>query len=222
MAINGFLETIIGEVARYGYLAIIVGMLIENAGLPVPSEPMLLFVGYLIHIGALNFYGAVGAAVGGSVAGALLMYWLGAAGGRTFILKYGRYIHLTPQALDGSEAWFARFGRGAVSGARIVPIIRTWVSLPAGIARMPLPEFVGFTALGVLPWVVAIISAGIGLGAGWETFEVRLWSWDVLFVVLPALAVVGLVTGLWIRARRLSRARATRQREQQLGQQQEQ
>ncbi len=183
-------------------------MLIENAGLPVPSEPMLLFVGYLVHIGVLNLYGAVGAAVGGSVAGALLMYWIGAAGGRVFVLKYGRYIRLTPQALERSEAWFGRFGRGAVSLARIIPIVRTWVSLPAGIARMPLPQFVGFTTLGVLPWCLAMISIGLGLGAGWESFELRIWSVDVIAVAVPVLAVVAVVIVLWTRSRRISRSRS--------------
>lgn len=207
--IEAFIGTITNDIARYGYLAIIFGMFIENAGMPVPSEPMLLFAGYLIHLGKLNLAGALGSAVLGSLLGGLVMYWIGAAGGRPFILKYGRYVHLTPQALDRTESWFARFGRRAVSLARIIPIIRTWISMPAGIARMPLPQFVLFTTLGVLPWCLALLTIGIGLGARWKAFESRLWSLDILAVVLSLLAVTTLVLLLRARARgRNHRARS--------------
>jgi len=184
-------------------------MLIESAGLPVPSEPMLLFVGYLITARVLNLYGAIGAAVGGSVAGSLLMYWLGAAGGRAFVAKYGRYIHISPQGLDRSEAWFVRFGPWAVSLARVIPIIRTWVSLPAGLARMPLPQFMVFTAIGVLPWCLALTSIGMGLGSGWESLEERIWSLDALAVVISIVAVLLALAALTLLTSRRSGTRGT-------------
>lgn len=189
-------------------MAIVFGMFIENAGVPVPSEPMLLFSGYLIYLGALNFPGVLGAAVAGSLAGSLVMYWIGAAGGRPFIHKYGRYVRLTPEALARAEAWFSRFGKGAVSGARIIPIVRTWVSLPAGVARMSLAQYILFTAIGVTLWNSAMILTGLALGAGWESVEIRIWSWDVVVVVAPLLFLGGLVVFLTLRARARRRSRA--------------
>ncbi|HEY3314629.1 MAG TPA: DedA family protein [Bacillota bacterium] len=199
--IEAFIGTITNDIAKYGYLAIVFGMFIENAGMPVPSEPMLLFAGYLVHLGKLNLAGALGSAILGSLLGGLVMYWIGAAGGRALILRYGRFVHLTPKALERTEAWFNRFGRGAVSLARIIPIIRTWISMPAGIARMPLPYFVAFTTLGVLPWCLALLTIGYGLGARWEVFESRIWSFDVLAVALPLVAVAALALILRARSR---------------------
>ena len=165
----------------YGYVAIFVLMLLESACIPIPSEVTMLFGGALANEA---FFAAVGSteeplsfiAVGlvGAVAnlvGSWLAYWVGYVGGRPLIERWGRYIYLREHELDRAEAWFADHGEAAVFVSRLLPVIRTFISLPAGVARMPFVRFSVYTFIGCLPWTFALAGIGYAVGENWETVE---------------------------------------------------
>ncbi len=125
-------------IADHGLLAVFGLMLLESACIPVPSEVIMLYAGYLVSVGKLSLVGAVAAGVAGNLVGSLIAWWVGSAGGRELILRYGRYVHVTESRLALADRWFERYGERTVLISRCLPVIRTFISLPAGIARMPL------------------------------------------------------------------------------------
>ena len=165
----------------YGYVAIFVLMLLESACIPIPSEVTMLFGGALANeaffaaVGSteepLNFIavGLVGAVA--NLVGSWLAYWVGYVGGRPLIERWGRYIYLREHELDRAEAWFADHGEAAVFVSRLLPVIRTFISLPAGVARMPFVRFSVYTFIGCLPWTFALAGIGYAVGENWETVE---------------------------------------------------
>lgn len=153
---------------RFGYLGLFLVMVAENLFPPIPSEVVLPLAGFQVSRGALGFAGALATATAGSLAGALILYGLGRAGGRPLILRYGRLLRITPEGLDRAEDWFDRYGAWVVLLGRLIPGVRSIVSVPAGIARMPLVRFSLLTTLGSLFWNALLISAGQALGRNWE------------------------------------------------------
>lgn len=206
-------------VLSYGYLAIFVLMLAESACIPIPSEITMPFGGALANatfVAAvaeggqpLNFVvvGLVGAVA--NLVGSWLAYWVGLAGGRPLIERWGRYVFLRKHELDRAEAWFADHGETAVFVSRLLPVIRTFISLPAGVAEMPFLRFTVYTFVGCLPWSFALAGVGYALGQQWETVERYLRPISIAIAVLVAIA------GAWWLIRRARRAReeATRQHE---------
>ncbi len=185
-------------IADHGLIAVFALMLLESACIPVPSEVIMLYAGYLVSIGQLGFVAAVAAGVLGNLAGSILAWWAGKTGGRGLILRYGRFIHITEPRLARSERWFERYGERVVLVSRCVPVVRTFISLPAGIARMPLRRFALYTTVGCVPWVVALTLLGYVVGSNWESLHRRLAFLD--YAVLAA-AVVG-IAWLAVRLRR--------------------
>jgi membrane protein DedA with SNARE-associated domain len=158
-------------VSHYGSLAIFLLMTLESACIPIPSELVMPYAGYLAYAHEMSFLGAVLIATLANVVGGLLAYAIGRTGGRAFVLKYGRFVLLSPAHLDKAEDWFNRYGEWTVFFGRLLPGMRTFISLPAGMARMRLGKFVVFSAAGSLPWNVGLTWAGFQLGKHWNEVE---------------------------------------------------
>jgi len=171
-------------------------MLLESACIPVPSEVIMLYAGYLVSIGQLGFVAAVAAGVLGNLAGSVLAWWAGKTGGRELVLRYGRFIHVTEPRLARSDRWFERYGERVVLVSRCVPVVRTFISLPAGIAQMPLRRFALYTTIGCVPWVAALTLLGYVVGSNWESLHQRLAFLDYVVVVAAVLGVVWLAVRL--------------------------
>jgi membrane protein DedA with SNARE-associated domain len=160
-------------IATYGYLAIFLLMLAESACIPVPSELIMTFGGALAA-GAvpgthLNLIGVILAGTAGNVAGSYLAWAVGRYGGQPALRRWGKRLRLREHDLDRAVAWFDRHGNKAVLIGRVLPVVRTFISLPAGIAGMPPVRFGVYTTLGCLPWTTALAVAGYAVGANWES-----------------------------------------------------
>ena len=199
--LNALSNWITRTVADHGLAAVFGLMLLESACIPVPSEVIMLYAGYLVSAGKLGWVGAVAAGVAGNLAGSLLAWWAGSTGGRDLILRHGRFIHVTEARLAVAERWFARYGERAVMISRCIPIIRTFISLPAGIAKMPLRRFATYTTIGCVPWVLALTLLGDLIGKNWETLHSRLAFVDYAVAATITAAIVWVA----VRARAASR-----------------
>jgi membrane protein DedA with SNARE-associated domain len=165
-----WLEHIITDyLGAYGYQAVFVLMVLESACIPIPSEVTMVFGGFLVSRGELDFFWVAMLGTIANVVGSWIAYWIGLRGGRPLIERWGKYIFLREHELDRAEAWFARRGDMAVFVSRLLPVVRTFISLPAGVARMPFGKFTLYTFLGCLPWTFALTWAGLILGDNWET-----------------------------------------------------
>ena len=160
---------IVSVISATGYWGILLLMAIESACLPLPSEVIMPFGGYLAYKGELNLWWVATAGAVGCNLGSIPAYWLGARGGRRAIEKYGRYVLLSPRDLEWSERFFARLGGLAVFVCRLLPVVRSFIALPAGMARMPLGRFHLYTFLGSWPWCFALAWVGMKLGAKWDS-----------------------------------------------------
>lgn len=188
---------IIATISASGYLGVILLMAIESACIPLPSEIIMPFAGYLAHTGRLTLIGvAVAGAIGCNV-GSALAYWVGAAGGRPFIGKYGRFVLLDQHDLERAEHFFARYGAITVFVGRLLPIIRTFIALPAGIARMSQVRFHVYTFLGSLPWCYALAYVGMKLGEAWDTDPRFKAAFHRYHLVVEALILAAIVWFVW-------------------------
>jgi len=187
---------IVATIAALGYGGIVLLMAIESACIPLPSEIIMPFSGYLVSTGELNLWGVAIAGAIGCVLGSLVAYWVGMYGGRPFIEKYGRYILLSRHDLDIADRWFAKYGEVIVFVSRLLPAIRTFIAFPAGVARMNLTRFVIYTFAGSLPWCLALAYVGQKLGEQWDQ-DPRLKMWFHRFDFLIGIAAV-LFIGWWI------------------------
>ena len=195
-ALVDFVTTTIGD---YGVLAVFLLMTLESACIPVPSEVIQLFAGYLVSQGRMGLVAAILAGTFGNVVGSWIAWGVGATGGREFIERYGKYVHVTPKRMELADRWFERYGNKIVFWSRMLPIVRTFISLPASVARMPFWRFTLYTFLGALPWVTGLTLLGVKVGENWETWEGRLKYFD--YVVAAALvAGVVLLVRRWRRA----------------------
>lgn len=167
---------VVTQISRHGYLAIFVLMIFESACVPIPSEAIMLFGGALaggltvagVHV-HLNVVGVALAGTAGNLVGALVAYGVGRVGGRALIERWGRYVLLRPHELDRAERFFARRGSLAVLVGRVVPVVRTFISLPAGIAEVPVGSFSALTVVGTLPWTFGLALAGDSLASSWRS-----------------------------------------------------
>jgi membrane protein DedA with SNARE-associated domain len=193
----------------YGYLAVFVLMVLESACIPIPSEVTMLFGGAAAnatfaaslpgHPPHLNFLliGLMGTL--GNLVGSWVAYWVGRVGGRPLVERWGRYVFLRAHELDRAEAWFADHGDTAVFVSRLLPVVRTFISLPAGVAEMPFGTFSVYTFAGCLPWTFALAGVGYALGSRWTLVE---RYFRPISIVVATLIVVGLGWWLFRRARR--------------------
>lgn len=175
---------IIATISMLGYGGIVLLMAIESACIPLPSEIILPFSGYLVFRGELALWLVAVAGAMGCVLGSLLAYWVGAWGGRPLVEKYGRYILVSRHDLDLADRWFARRGDIIILIGRLLPLVRTFIAFPAGVARMPLVKFILYTFVGSLIWCWALAWVGLRLGQHWDTLGPWFHRFDALIVVL--------------------------------------
>lgn len=184
---------VLDVIAALGYVGLALLLIAENLFPPIPSEVVLPLAGFLVGRGDLVFWQALLAATFGSVAGALILYALGRYGGRKLVLRYGKFLHVDEDRLDQADGWFRRYGDWVVLFARVVPLARSVVSIPAGTMKMPAIRFTVLTALGSLAWNTLLIGAGVILGANWQVVETWVGSYSNVVLVVAALAVATLL-----------------------------
>lgn len=190
-------------VGSYGVWAVFLLMVLESACIPVPSEAIMVFGGFLAGQGKVGFWPVVIAGVAGNLVGSWIAYWVGATKGREWALKW-HWLHITPARLDAADRWFVKYGDWAVLISRCLPIIRTFISLPAGVARMPFWRFSILTLIGCIPWCLLLAYAGLAVGDNWETLQKQLHWFDYAV----AAAIVVALVWLFVRYRRNRRAAA--------------
>jgi membrane protein DedA with SNARE-associated domain len=197
---------IISVISSSGYLGIIALMAIESACIPLPSEIIMPFSGYLVYTGRFHLLwvatvGAIGCNVGSAIA-----YAVGYYGGRPLMEKYGSYLLISKRELDWADRFFHRYGDAAVFLSRLLPVVRTFIALPAGVARMRQVRFHVFTFAGSWPWCLGLAYVGLKLGEKWET-DPRLNMWFHRFdLVIGAAIVLGIAWFVWSRWRHRVRA----------------
>jgi membrane protein DedA with SNARE-associated domain len=189
---------VIDVIGALGYLGLALLMVLECVFPPIPSEAILPFAGFAVGEGRLSFAGVVAACTAGSIAGNLLLYLAARRGGTALVRRHGARLGATPERLQTLERWMDRWGSATVLVGRAVPVARSAVSLPAGLARFPLVRFVVLTTLGSAVWNAALVGLGWMLDDSWHHVEERVG--DAGLVVI-ALAVAGAVL-LALRARR--------------------
>jgi len=199
-----FLESLYASV---GYAGVVIAMTIESCAIPLPSELILPFAGWSVSRGVIepvtnvpwNYWGAVAAGVAGNTLGSLASYAIGAYGGRPLVERYGRYVLLSAHDLEIADRWFARYGEATVFFSRMLPIVRTFISLPAGVARMSIWRFLFFSIAGAIPWVMLLVWGGVQLGDHWRDLKGALKGLDYL---VAAVIVVGVAVFVWRHVRR--------------------
>lgn len=211
--LNGPVRDLVTQIYEaVGYVGVALWVALESVIVPIPSELVLPFAGFLVGQGSAlepisgqpwNYWLTVLAGTIGATLGALIAYAIGALGGRPLLERWGRYVGIAAGDLDRAEAFFARHGQAASFFGRMIPVIRSLVSFAAGIARMPLGRFVLFTFLGSLPFTALLVFAGVQLGANWEEVGAVLKQFE--YVVL---AVLGVIVMVWIWVRIIKPRRA--------------
>ncbi len=165
-------------------------MLVESCGIPLPSEVIMPFSGFLVASGQLNFWLVAIIGALGNLVGSWLAYWIGAKGGRPLIEKYGKYILIYRHDLNLADKWFLKYGDWTVFFGRLLPVIRTYISFPAGIAKMDLKKFSFYTFIGALPWCILFTWLGVKMGNNWEQIQKTLHNFDLLMLILVIAAIV--------------------------------
>lgn len=186
-------------ITDYGYMAIFLLMVAESACIPVPSEVTMLVGGWYAAEGQLDFFWVGTAGVIGNLVGSWMAYGLGRFTGRELLDRYGKYVLIRSHDIDRAEAWWEDHGDAATFFSRLLPVIRTFISLPAGIAAMPIVKFTIYTFLGVIPWTFALTYVGVVVGRNWE--EVH--EYFLIPVLIIAALLIGAIVYWYVRKRRL-------------------
>ncbi|HEV3083710.1 MAG TPA: DedA family protein [Gemmataceae bacterium] len=189
-----FIKSVIGVT---GYAGITFLMAIESACIPLPSELIMPFAGYLVYEGTMKLLWAATAGAIGCNLGSLVAYEIGYYGGRPLVEKYGRWILMGRRELDRADRFFLRWGQAAVFVGRLLPVIRTFIALPAGVARMPRGKFHVYTFLGSWPWCLALAYFGMKLGENWRSLGKYFHQFDAIIGVGLAAAIVWFVWSHW-------------------------
>jgi membrane protein DedA with SNARE-associated domain len=189
--------------ATFGYFGVLVAMAIESACIPLPSEITLPMAGWMVSTQGWNLWLVTMAGVVGGLIGSLIAYYVGALGGRPVLERYGRYLLISPHDLDTADRWFAKYGDWAICLSRLLPVVRTFISFPAGVARMNVGKFLIYTTIGSLPWTLALVYAGKVAGDHWEDIRQFLAKFDYIIVAVFVVLVV------WYVYRHVRRASVT-------------
>ncbi|MGH9898625.1 MAG: DedA family protein [Pyrinomonadaceae bacterium] len=189
--ISGF---IIAIISGLGYSGIVLLMAIESACIPLPSEIIMPFAGYLVYTGQFNLFWVGIAGAAGCVLGSLVAYWIGMYGGRPLIERYGRYLLISRHDIELADRLFNRYGEIIVFVSRLLPVIRTFIAFPAGVAKMGVRKFIIYTFLGSLPWCLGLGLVGQLLGEQWDRDEtLKTWFHRFDFVI----GAIGLLVVAW-------------------------
>lgn len=187
-------------VVDYGYAAIFLLMLAESACIPFPSEVTMLVGGWYSATGDLNFFWVSTAGVAGNVVGSWIAYAVGRKTGRALLDRYGKYILIRSHDVDKAEVWWEKHGEAATFFSRLLPVIRTFISLPAGMAKMPFGRFTVYTTLGVIPWTFGLTYIGVVVEDNWE----KVFAYfDIPTLVIGTTLVA--IAGIWYLRRRKQR-----------------
>ena len=182
---------IIYVISSVGYAGIFIAMAIESACIPLPSEIIMPFSGYLVYKGEFSLFLVSMSGALGCVVGSIIAYYAGLKGGRPFALKYGKYLLISENDLLIAERWFDKYGEAAIFFSRLLPVIRTFISLPAGIAGMEVKKFIIYTFIGSLPWCYLLALIGKKLGENWNTLGGYFHKFDIAIGIL----IIG--AGIW-------------------------
>ena len=204
---------IIAVISKLGYAGIVLLMAIESACIPLPSEVIMPFSGYLVYTGRFNLWLVAIMGALGCVLGSLVAYGVGLRGGRPLIEKYGRFVLISQHDLDIADRWFAKYGEAIVFASRLLPVIRTFIAFPAGVARMNLRRFVIYTFMGSLPWCLGLAYVGQKLGEQWDKNETLKALFHRFDFIIGILFVLALAWWIWrhVRNSRVHKAAATKQ-----------
>jgi membrane protein DedA with SNARE-associated domain len=189
-----FIKTLI---AATGYGGIVILMAIESACIPLPSELIMPFAGYLVFSGTMKLLWVATAGAIGCNLGSLVAYEIGAFGGRPLVERYGKWVLMGKHELDWADRFFARWGYLAVFVERMLPVVRTFIALPAGIARMPRLRFHVYTFLGSWPWCFFLAWFGMKMGENWRELGKYLHKFDDVIVVIIAAGIFWFVRSIW-------------------------
>lgn len=204
--ILGLLATFtIGVISSGGYLGIALLMAIESACIPLPSEIIMPFAGYLVSTGRFDLFLAATAGAIGCNLGSIVAYEVGKRGGRPLAERWGRYVLVGPGELDAADRFFARFGSIAVLIGRLLPVIRSFIAFPAGVARMPLVPFHIYTFLGSWPWCFGLAWVGMKLGDQWNKSPAMKAAFHSADAVIAVVLVAAVAFYIWHRVRGLKR-----------------
>ena len=171
---------VIYVISVMGLPGIVLLMAIESACIPLPSEVIMPFSGYLVFLGKYSLWSVGLAGAVGCVVGSIPAYYLGMYGGRPLIEKYGKYVLMSHHDLDLADRWFARHGEATVFFARLLPVVRTFIAFPAGVARMEMKRFIAYTFAGSLPWCLGLAYVGMAMGERWPTLRGYFHKFDLL------------------------------------------
>jgi membrane protein DedA with SNARE-associated domain len=192
---------IVEIISAAGYVGVAILMAIESACIPLPSEIIMPFAGYLVSLGKFSLIGAATAGALGCNIGSTVAYYVAASGGRAAFERFGKYVLISHADLERADRFFARYGSATVFFGRLLPVIRTFIAFPAGMARMPMLKFQVYTFLGSWPWCFALAYIGYVLGARWDsdpTFRKLFHDFDAVIV---AVVLVGAAWFVWSRWR---------------------
>lgn len=189
-----FTDVFLQFIDGWGYYAVAILMALENACIPIPSELILGFAGYMIYAGRMTFTMAMVAGMVGGMLGSYFAYYVGHYGGRPFVDKYGKYFFVKKSHVDIAQEWFDKYGIKAVFFSRMLPVVRTFISLPAGFAHVDMKKFFFYTFIGSLPWTALILFIGMMLGEGWKVMmevghEISLAVAAILVIICVVLYV---------------------------------
>ncbi len=184
---------VIATISRLGYGGIVLLMAIESACIPLPSEVIMPFSGYLVFTGELTLWKVALAGAVGCVIGSIPAYYLGAYGGRPVLEKYGKYLLISPRDLNLADRWFQRHGEITIFIGRLLPVIRTFIAFPAGVSRMAMGRFLIYTFIGSYIWSWTLAWIGMKLGQHWDTLGVYFHRFDAIIGILLLAAVIGYI-----------------------------
>ena len=198
---------VINLISSLGYWGVFIGMTLESACIPLPSEIIMPFSGFVVWQGTTNMtlIGITIVGAFGNLIGSLIAYLVGLKGGRPLLERYGKYLLITPGKLDLADKWFLKYGGEAVLISRFLPIIRTFISLPAGIARMDLKKFALYTFVESIPWCFALGYIGVLLGPNWGIIQGYFHILDIIVVIGIIALIVYLVYKYAVQSREIKR-----------------
>lgn len=177
-------------ISRTGYASIFLLSALESAAIPIPSEIVIPFSGFLAVSGRFNLWLVVIIATAANLVGSVILFWIGKSGGRWVLERYGNYILVGRHDLERGDQWFARYGVKAVFWGRMLPVVRTFVSLPAGVARMNFWKFSLFTTLGSLPWNLALVFIGYKAGEKWNLLHDYFRKADKIAILMIVILLI--------------------------------
>jgi len=190
-------NSVIYVIDKFGYWAIFAGMFLESACIPVPSEVVMPFSGFASSRGILSFWAVVFTGTMGQILGSITTYQLGKSGGRHLLERYGKYLLVSKRDIKKADDWFEKYGELTVLFTRMMPVIRTFISLPAGISRMSFGKFVVYSTIGIIPWTLILTYIGVKMGENWEKIRDVFHGLDLIIAVaLAALVLIYLKTHL--------------------------